>query len=153
MNNDIKRGIKLRAWDIEREEMITDFGSDEHIWGIDSEGDIEVMTLQIIDTCPGGIGHHQEEKFMATPVIIMQRAPIKDCTGTYVYEGDLIINTITKRCYQVKLGECSSLYFVGFYAETISGEQSAFSSDFGTGINSGIEVIGNIYANPELLTT
>lgn len=89
-------------------------------------------------------------------IILMQYTGLKDKNGREIYEGDILgVPNPTMR-YEVKFGcfnnkedfdniQCG----VGFYLEDSMGSSSIQSLQFNE--NTTLEVIGNIYENPELL--
>ncbi len=70
--------------------------------------------------------------------IVMQYTGLKDKNGKEIYEGDIVI--YNDDLYIVDFG------YAGFKLLDKNGIQQQFQNDFGN-----IEVIGNIYENPELL--
>jgi hypothetical protein len=85
---------------------------------------------------------------------IMQFTGIKDKNGKEIYENDLILDSLTKVVYNIKIGFCKKHGFVGVYGESVNieGRVTPIAGDYGGDNNSQIEVIGNIYQNPELVT-
>ena len=81
----------------------------------------------------------QSEQFKENPwIVLMQYTGLKDKNGKEIYEGDVVRHT--------------QLEYVGEivwprYVETSAGE------DYKEMQNDYLEIIGNIYENPELLTT
>ncbi|WP_393965202.1 YopX family protein [Exiguobacterium sp. S22-S28] len=119
------REIKFRAWDSEKEEMakVISIGG-EDITLQDDEGDIW-------DSVMG---------YIAYP---MQYTGIKDKNDVEIYEGDIVIKSQFgyDGTFQVLFVEESSGFFL----------KDAVSELWSMGSLNPIEVIGNIYENPELL--
>ena len=84
--------------------------------------------------------HHYFE-FDPNDVILMQYIGYKDMNGKEIYEGDVV-------CFDEELYEVKWMW-AGFYLRSIQDDgfdELATTENF-------IEVIGNIYENPELLET
>lgn len=79
--------------------------------------------------------------------VYMQYTGLKDRHGVEIYEGDVVCaKALTPHLLTVKWSEANAgLMLVGLH---FSGD---FEAWFGFGHNVGMEVIGNIYENPELL--
>lgn len=80
---------------------------------------------------------------------VMQYTGVKDCNGKEVYEGDIV---------KYKAGTDKGIGYIKFefscfmiYWTNNKTFNDSFSSMFYTQCSSEIEVIGNIYENPELL--
>lgn len=85
--------------------------------------------------------------------ILMQFTGLTDKNGKEIYEGDKLRDTLTGMTYVVKFGFCKKFAYNGWYVENEA--QNYFTSlngDYSTILNSQIEVVGNIYENPDLLT-
>ena len=83
--------------------------------------------------------------------VIMESTGFKDKNGKEIYEGD-VVNTEWKGINIVKFGEYSAEvteYYAsdayGFYFETVNSPKETDTLD------SSVEVIGNLYENPELI--
>jgi uncharacterized phage protein (TIGR01671 family) len=83
--------------------------------------------------------------------IPMQFTGIKDKEGNDVYEGDIIMDLLTKAVYLVKIGFCKKYAYTGVYGEDLEGNQVRINNDSDESNNIFISVIGNIYENENLL--
>ena len=129
------RTIKFRAWDKKNNWMMTD------VWGffIDQLGRIWDQPQDTYDTPNKEIEiYHAQEDF-----VLMQFTGLKDEKGFEIYEGDIVkgnnqIGTIEwveiDTCFAVQTYK-PEIWTVGKFRERMGN----------------IEVIGNIYENPELL--
>nr|DAT71057.1 MAG TPA: YopX protein [Caudoviricetes sp.] len=121
------RAIKFRAFLKDTNEMVKVGAMD---W--DEEGNLLCLNY------PKGKDYFGYEDDIA----LMQYTGFKDKDGREIYEGDII--KYRNNLYQVRW------IFLGFYAHQINGrgfkELDEFVAD-----TMDIEVVGNIYENPELL--
>lgn len=78
--------------------------------------------------------------------VLMQYTGLKDKNGTEIYEGD-VVKTFNKYIGSVEFGEQDighDFQGIGFYVNEGYGADNIYGGQ-------NIEVIGNIYENPELL--
>lgn len=128
------RDIKFRCWDTENKEML------------------EVQELDYEDSYNGQPMTRTtmySDYFDTEDMILMQYVGLKDKNGKEIYEGDIV-----KFRFKDDREEFPDLigyieYQTTFTAFRIMSNQGSFKIDI-TEIKS-IEVIGNIYKNPELL--
>lgn len=119
------REIKFRAWDSYHQEMIN--------W---SQYKDELVSEDFINCGKG-------------PLVVMQYAGLKDMKGKEIYEGDIVEFRPWNR-------EETENYIVKFISDDASFrgiKEKKSSIKVLSLINSeqGLEVIGNIYENPEIL--
>lgn len=129
------RDIKFRAWDKKYEEMINDIHiSPEYDWLVLSDNDA------LAERDNRDRGKNQE-------YVLMQYTGLEDENGVEIYEGDVIkiINDVSAGRYRVS-------YWGKEAAFMIIDDFKPKSMRLGIWFNTNkIEVIGNIYENPELL--
>lgn len=139
------REIKFRAWDKEENEMI-DKHRDERNDYDEYWADVYALQLGLIENIS------KDERF-----VLMQFTGLHDKNGKEIFEGDVVKDK--KYTHEVRFGEecvdasdyeTYSVGIVGFYMTNYLGEKYEFDA-----INSqnakDLEIIGNIYENPELL--
>ena len=136
------REYKFRCWDTENKEML------------------KVQELDFEDTFYGGrlsIRTDQyNDYFDIEDMILMQYTGLKDKNGKEIYEGDIVLYQDWEQCYEgggndsfinkgiVEYNESNCCFNVTERA-TIDIEDVLYEG------NEDLEVIGNIYDNPELL--
>ena len=142
--------FKFRAWDKLAEKMLySDSGDDEAIWQIDWKNGIEVLTLQVVDTFPGGLYHEQETKYLPADVDVMQSTDFKDKNGNLIFEGDVV--------------ECSDWFGTKITGKVLFDESGIWKAEafgrypdreylFELIKRESFKIIGNIYEHPHLLT-
>jgi len=82
---------------------------------------------------------------------LMQLVGIKDTNREELYAGDIILDLFTKMVYEVRFGQIPKLGYTGWYAYS-KDRSTTLNGDYDSGLNGAIEIIGNIYETPELLT-
>lgn len=123
------REIKFRVWDPNNDTMYTNVG-------------IGQISLYDFD------GDRITEQ---DGLIIMQYTGHKDHTGAEIYEGDIVFADSNEYNYVIKFGEYPNDHdedykCTGWYTELV-GDGYKCSLQ----MTEGLEIIGNIYANPDLL--
>ena len=124
----MNREIKFRAWQKWHEYMFTpDY--------------IDFINGNII------IGEHDgDSRYEDIP--LMQYTGLKDKNGKEVYEGDIVIHDSEKIVVSYGIQSVDAFEGAGFNLWSFYGEKLG-----GFRLQSEIEIIGNIFENPELLKT
>ena len=126
------RQIKFRAWDKDNKKMIEQSGS--------SEGDFWY---------PIGFqmrSKYSEKESSSTNCILMQFTGLKDKNGKEIYEGDIVKGSWGKNHIDI-----FKIVFEGIMWSGIDKNNVVFVvDDYGEYPTYNLEVIGNIYENPEL---
>lgn len=126
------REIKFRAWDTPFNKMIYD----NSLITINLDGTVNYGNAELTS----------RDTYLQYPIVLMQFTGLKDKNGKEIYEGDIVND-----CKVVTFGH----YDVGEYEDNESGigwhitYQGKPLSGIYLGKN--LEVLGNIYENPELL--
>lgn len=126
------REIKFRAWDEKNKTM-------HNVWGLTQ---ISVCLEEDAEFPP----HYQK---LSNGFKIMQSTGIKDKNGKEIYEGDVVMLDHWKSS---DIFNYSKPFIVSYYEGEINfrqGDYNNFKGSLNGKLN--IEVIGNIYENPELL--
>lgn len=131
-----QREIKFRVYDKVHKKMWSEFGNGSE------ETIVKGVNKTIMD-------YNNDHNW-----VLMQFTGVKDCSGNEIYEGDILRDIYNPHLYVVKFGYCKSHYFTGFFADVNNGFiQSPLNNYSDSDKNSSVEIIGNIYENPELITT
>lgn len=128
------RDIKFRCWDKENKEML----DVEYLHWDDCTGEFSIRTTMYSDY------------FDTEDMILMQYAGVKDKNEKEIYEGDIVHIPDDYEEYGFASGENYSIDFKDGrfrlkpkYKPNATGYDLEFTEE--------LEVIGNIYENPELL--
>jgi len=133
----MSREIKFRAWD-----------KDEHCW-IPSKQLAITSDGELITYDEGASDCVKAECFVKDPieVIFMQYTGLTDKKGVEIYEGDIVnipfsdlVSGVTRRSCDVIYASYSFMFRDNLYKNLYEPKATSV-----------IEVIGNIYENPELL--
>lgn len=129
------REIKFRAWDKEDNLMYKDVGiiGNRLILEYEFDEDWEEMD----QTCYVDIDETNEEYFK-----IMQYTGIKDINGKEMYEGDIVQDVTVGIKGVINWSDAKLMYLF---------ENKIFRTELCRLYGPELEIIGNIYENPELL--
>jgi uncharacterized phage protein (TIGR01671 family) len=140
----MNRVIKFRAWD--GREFINDYYNQINYIAINGGA---LVTVQYDDVCPEGVVYAEPKR-----VTLMQFTGLHDKNGVEIYEGDIVhwghIKGYEECLPRKAVVEFSpDLTFSTFNLER--NNKFRFGSFAYRNTESAVEVIGNIYQNPELL--
>ena len=129
---------KFRAWDSAKKEMFKD------TFAITESGQVVVVEQEFVTSTPDYI--------FVEHLVIMQSTGLKDKNGKEIFEGDILTDGHTT-------GDIRNHPTLGFYTVDESSKEGYLSDTVGIEdfeeakefMRNSIEVIGNIYENPELL--
>jgi len=100
-----------------------------------------------IDWEHGLVGHSKHNQSDLDDCVLMQFTGLLDKNGKEIYEGDLILIDYLR---DEKTKSVIEWYFSGWYAKSLE-DPSKQVAGYGNLFNcKNIEIIGNIYENPEL---
>lgn len=129
---------KFRAWDSAKKEMFKD------TFAITESGQVVVVEQEFVTSTPDYI--------FVEHLVIMQSTGLFDKNGKEIFEGDILTDGHTT-------GDIRNHPTLGFYTVDESSKEGYLSDTVGIEdfeeakefMRNSIEVIGNIYENPELL--
>lgn len=129
---------RYRAWDSVKKEMFKD------TFAITESGQVVVVEQEFVTSTPDYI--------FVEHLVIMQSTGLKDKNGKEIFEGDILTDGHTT-------GDIRNHPTLGFYTVDESSKEGYLSDTVGIEdfeeakefMRNSIEVIGNIYENPELL--
>ena len=134
------REIKFRAWHKEKKKMLS-YGE---LFNIDCSGEYPFLAL--------AAGHY-EDCIEPLKVELMQYTGLQDKNGVDIYEGDIIKADYNFEGYPYNI--CGFIVFFNgsFCAKTQEETFVIFNNNrpLMDLVRDSIEIIGNIYENPELL--
>lgn len=140
------RTIKFRAWDKKENKMFH-----QESFMVMCRGNVFIVNLAVTDP------EQEEETYVENPYcILMQYTGLKDKNGKEIYEGDII--EVWGEHINPNDGISTSFQYVlpvKYETKILTGGNlfSGFTNiDFGQSNISSVEIIGNIYENPDLLT-
>lgn len=126
----MSREIKFKFWDVNRKEMRLKNGADLF------------MLLSSL------VAYKESSKNL----IFLQYTGLKDKNGKEIYEGDILKNRNKEKLLEIKWNETYGGYSIFFLEFTLNKLKVASSVKFkDLLLVEEMEVIGNIYENPELL--
>lgn len=130
------REIKFRAWEksYKRMSKVTEIKwKEEHLYH-------QIFTQAIVNNKRIDDSYTYDFSGVSNGIVLMQFTGLKDKNGTDIYEGDIV------NCWG---GECA--FGVWEYSETIKILDIRDMNKLTIIFWEGIEIIGNIHDNPELL--
>lgn len=134
------REIKFRAWNKALKKM----SYKVNLYALGKDGYIDRAQLDN-ENCMRTIGLDCE---------VMESTGIFDKNKKVIYDGDVLLDTLTTVRLCVRFGHNRSGAYTGWYVEYLNIDRDNFGTingDYNTSTNSQLEVIGNIYESPELL--
>ena len=135
-----QREIKFKAWDKENKKWI------KNNYYLDLDG---IAFSLCFHSCECGTGgEHQEE---VGNVELMQYTGLKDRNGVEIYEGDIVYCKVyDKKHYASNEGK-REIYWGKEFGFCFREQEYTHGLPLSWGGYKDIEIIGNIYENPELL--
>lgn len=124
------RTKKLRVWDEDNKRMYPAFDLVEYMYSSED----------------------RQEELAPTNVrkILLDYTGFKDCKGAEIYEGDIVVNK-SGVTWEIEWGEDKGAWrYVRGYRFELNHKKTGFGLTYLASLT--LEVIGNIYENPELLT-
>ena len=149
----MNREIKFRVWDKKENKWLMGYEYD-NLGGFSLFGEIMLFGewSGVLDKYLFSKENHNYED-----LVVMQYTGLKDKNGKEIYEGDICYPVRNTEPYVVAFGThetCEGDYYSstahGFYLKAVYPEP--YISERSLPYYHGIEIIGNIYENPELST-
>ena len=157
----MNRELKFRIWDKSHDEFIIENGHGFHCY---SNWSIDIFSGKLVDYVGAHDGDHSDtfiqqfapDHFISPkkgfvkecPFIIQQYTGLKDKNGKEIYEVDIV--KFRYEAYEHDVRECiGEVYFEDgiFFFD----RKQSFAMNDSNFFESSLEVIGNIFENPELL--
>ena len=137
------REIKFRAWDKEERVMGEVTRLDEMVY-------VEYLSSKPVTSCLhcAGLKCSHPHKYISNTIELMQYTGLKDRYGKEIYEGD-IVELANGQRRQIAYAYCWARYMLSLDGENCIEYLETYCEPITYSRN--IEVIGNIYENPELL--
>lgn len=156
------RPLKFRAWDSVRKEMVHDFcvtakGGRYVIRWSDERNEIINMHYAQKGSLPGDFGEIDYTDWYAVKCLsIMQFSGLQDKHRKDIYEGDIVRRSDAlpmngRECVRIPMAPQRVFFSEGAFRLRRSSKSTKFPLHSSVIRQNGIEVIGNIYENPELL--
>lgn len=152
----MSREIKFRAWLPESDQMIyiNEYDGDEYHFYICKDG-IKCDYFDRDHVKEGGGEIIDDPRWCKVDANIMQLTGLKDKNGVDIYEGDIVLlhnkSKYTKEEYWFPVYKIE-YYKTGFKCQYVGGGLPVDNIEFNfIHYPNNLEVIGNIYENPELL--
>jgi len=153
----MSREIKFRAWDKEDKKMWRVVSITESIWG-----DCEEAHIRICESHENPSKKETDVR-MSVDYELMQYTGLKDKNGKEIFEGDIIYweinNGVGIESYTAVVKWSENLveegwnqtykWLVGYTGDYYRGSYDELSTP--AAYNDALQIIGNIYENPELL--
>jgi uncharacterized phage protein (TIGR01671 family) len=154
----MKREIKFRAWDSDAEYMVYSDKEDADYWW-----EFKPIRCGCIIGETAGTSFEAPEPIVEYYEDIMQFTGLKDRNGKEIYEGDILRFPAEEKwgeenysCFEVFFhdGDANSDYNIGFTMNRMHNHGAicgGWIPPFKSEKTAKMEVIGNIYQNPELI--
>lgn len=144
------REIKFRIWHKNENRWLDPWAEEDPMLSLKDSG--EGCEVFLYDRASGDWSN---KNCLRKDVVIQQYTNAKDCEGVEVYEGDIIDNHEEYNNKKVVNYDPHSCYFclidLDEYPDILYNGEMFNQAGEGSNFSGRIEVVGNIYENPELL--